>query len=386
MGLKKNIGVLMPFLINYPSHSNLLHAVDWHKFSLLFKRSLNNEKSKFNFEFALNKGLYPSDYFDYNLIPISKHIYSKRFHRSINLSDIDIDPWLSTFDYRFWTQDIYDINYKVSNLSKVDHIWGVHSSFINSSFLISSFDTRIILYPELYFKYLSKNYSVVKILKNVEFFKRGFNNFFYSKVLNLFESVYKKELISFYNKLLINNKALNQIRYDYKKILKNNINIRKFFLYYIIFFKSIFIYSKKNIVILRKNLYLFQPGKLIKRIFLRNYFYYRSKKYNKKPLKYNFRLFYFKKYPIGRINKIRSFPIIYWKNQFRTIFYRNYKRFLFFRMRKFWNYFFSFFIQNIKKRFFFSNSINFYNVNNIHENYIYDLLFFLKKFVFFINI
>ena len=26
------------------------------------------------------------------LIPISKHISSKRFHRSINLSDIDIDP------------------------------------------------------------------------------------------------------------------------------------------------------------------------------------------------------------------------------------------------------------------------------------------------------
>ncbi len=27
MGLKKNIGILMPFLLNYPSHSNLLHTV-----------------------------------------------------------------------------------------------------------------------------------------------------------------------------------------------------------------------------------------------------------------------------------------------------------------------------------------------------------------------
>jgi hypothetical protein len=387
MGLKKNIGVLMPFLLNYPSHSNLLHSVDWHKFSILFKNSLinnNNQRKNYNF----NKNFFPTNDFNLNLIPISKHISSKRFHRSINLSDIDIDPWLSTFDYRFWTHDIYDPNYKISNLSKVDHIWGVHSSFINSSFLINSFDTKIILYPELYFKYLSGNYTIIKFLKNIKFFKKIFNISFYSNILNLFESFYIKTLKNINNKLIIF-KNYNIIKiFKKSNNEKNIINykiIKKFILFFIIFTNNK-LYDINNLLFLRKSLYLFEPSKIIKRIYLRNYFYYRSRRYQKKPIKYNFRLFYLKKLPIGRIKKIRSFPVIYWKTKLRTIFYRNYRKFLFFRLKKFWNYFFSFFLQNIKKRFFFSNFIinqNITNIKDIYENYIYDLLFFLKKFFFF---
>lgn len=389
MGLKKNIGVLMPFLLNYPSHSNLLHAVDWHKFSLLFKDSLNNNEnySKRNLTFLnFNRNFFPTNDFHFNLIPISKHISSKRFHRSINLSDIDIDPWLSTFDFRFWTHDIYEVNYKVSNLSKVDYIWGVHSSYINSSFFISSFDTRVILYPELYFKYLSKNYTIVKILKDIKFFKKSFNFSFYSKILNLFESIYKKQLNGTYNKLkVLKNFNITSLfkENSYIKAKFDNINIKKFILYLIIFNR--FNDNNKSLL-LNNSLYLFKPSKIIKRVFLRNYFYYRSRKYEKKPVKYNFRLFYLKKFPIGRINKIRSFPIIYWKTKLRCIFYRNYRRFLFFRLKKFWNYFFSFFLQNIKKRFFFWNMITNFdtiNIKNIYDNYVYDLLFFLRKFFFF---
>lgn len=234
MGLKKNIGVLMPFLLNYPSHSNLLHSVDWHKFSILFKNSLmSNNKNNFN-HLNLNKHFFPTNDFNINLIPISRHISSKRFHRSINLSDIDIDPWLSTFDYRFWSHDVYDSNYKISNLSKVDYIWGVHSSFINSSFFISSFDTRIILYPELYFKYLSKNYTVIKILKNVKFFKKIFNSSFYSNILSLFESNYIKIFNSINNKLkIIKNfnivKIFKELRNKENNINYNN--IKKFILF-----------------------------------------------------------------------------------------------------------------------------------------------------------
>ena len=90
----------------------------------------------------------------------------KRFHRSINLSDIDINPWLTTSDYRFYSNDIYDNKYQNSNLAKVDYIWGVHSSFISSSFFITSFDTRTILYPELYFKYISQDFNICKLLFN----------------------------------------------------------------------------------------------------------------------------------------------------------------------------------------------------------------------------
>jgi hypothetical protein len=164
----------------------------------------------------------------------------------------------------------------------------------------------------------------------------------------------------------------------------NNINIKNFILYSVMF--SDILYNNDLLLKLKKTLYLYKPSKIIKRIFLRNYFYYRSRKYQKKPVKYNFRLFYFKKLPISKINKIRSLPVIFWKNRLRTIFYRNYRKFLFFRLKKFWNYFFSFFIHNIKKRFFFSNFIinkDIVNIKYNYENYIYDLLLFLKKFFLF---
>jgi hypothetical protein len=157
---------------------------------------------------------------------------------------------------------------------------------------------------------LSKNYTIIKILRNIKFFKNQFNISFYSKILSLFESLYKKQLNNKLNKLNIS-KNNNLIKFFKKSnIVENNMNnIKRFILYYIIFTK--FLYNYDNILILKKSLYLFKPNKIIKRVFLRNYFYYRSRKYQKKPVKYNFRLFYLKKFPIGRINKIRSFPIIY---------------------------------------------------------------------------
>lgn len=140
MGLKKNIGVLIPFLMNYPSKTNLLHVVDWHKFSYLFENTLKRRNTVLIT--SLSNNFFPSKGYGLNLMPITSHISNKRFHRSINLSDIDIDPWVTTFDYRFWTNDTYDANYKKSNLAKLDFSWGVHKSFITSSFFITSFDTQ----------------------------------------------------------------------------------------------------------------------------------------------------------------------------------------------------------------------------------------------------
>ncbi len=45
------------------------------------------------------------------------------------------------------------------------------------------------------------------------------------------------------------------------------------------------------------------------------------------------------------------------------------------RIKKFWNYFFTSFLQNIKKRFYYQHNLNL--------NYVYDLLLFLKKYIFF---
>jgi len=69
-GLKKNIGLLMQFLINYPSKSNLLHTVDWHKFSFLFKKTLNISRTKdeisLGYDFLLNKNYFPVNNFYFN--------------------------------------------------------------------------------------------------------------------------------------------------------------------------------------------------------------------------------------------------------------------------------------------------------------------------------
>jgi hypothetical protein len=95
MGLKKNIGILMPFLMNYPSKSNLLHVVDWHKFSFLFENTLQKNINYNLLKDSNNiiiKNFFPIKDFNKTLLPISTHILNKLFHRCLNLSDIDIDP------------------------------------------------------------------------------------------------------------------------------------------------------------------------------------------------------------------------------------------------------------------------------------------------------
>lgn len=69
-GLKKNIGVLMQFLINYPSKSNLFSPIDWHKFSFLYKKTLNiyrhNSEYLKGYDLLLNKNYFPVNNFYFN--------------------------------------------------------------------------------------------------------------------------------------------------------------------------------------------------------------------------------------------------------------------------------------------------------------------------------
>jgi hypothetical protein len=130
---------------------------------------------------------------------------------------------------------------------------------------------------------------------------------------------------------------------------------------------------------MKKFIYIYKPNLIKKSILIKNYYYLRSKKYNKNSKIYlSFRLHYAKKIPIiSKYSKITSFSTIFLQNIFRS-FYSNYYYYYVTRITKFWNYFFTFFLQNIKKRFFILNYKNF-----INNNYIYDLLLFLKKFIFF---
>ena len=364
-GLKKNIGVLIPFLINYPSKSNLINVVDWHKFSFLFENTLDRNLNLISINTSTNthRNLYPIQDFNSKLIPISSHILNKKFHRCINLSDIDIDPWVSTSDYRFWTHDIFDTKYKKSNLAKLDFSWGVHNSYITSSFFITSFDTRVILYPELYFKYINKTFSQSRLIRFTDILNKKYNKNFYLNIIELFVSIYNTNIINiiniFYNKY--NNNNLNITYYSKKNI------IIFFLLFNNIFFNNIFVPNFK------KFLFLYKPSKIRKSILIKNYYYYRSKKYNKKSKIFlYFRLYYSKKLPIiTKYSNITLFSSLFLQNIFRS-FYSNYYYYQTTRIKKFWNYFFTFFLQNIKKRFFVLNY-----KNNLNNKYIYDLLLFL---------
>ena len=69
--------------------------------------------------------------------------------------------------------------------------------------------------------------------------------------------------------------------------------------------------------------------------------------------------------------------MLLYSNIVRTFYSSNYK-YEKERIVKFWNYFFGFFIKNIKRKFFISE---FFIL--LKEYYIYDLLLFLKKFLYF---
>ena len=156
----------------------------------------------------------------------------------------------------------------------------------------------------MYFKYLSKNYTILKILKNVKFFKKIYDIPFYSKIINLIESVYIDKLKSKNNKISIikNYNSIGKIYAIKPKISKNY--MRNFLIYYIIFTGLGASYDKTILLEFKKALYIYKPSKLVKRVFIRNYFYYRSRKYEKKPVKYNFRLFYLKNYQLVEYRKL----------------------------------------------------------------------------------
>lgn len=384
-GFKKNIGVSIQFFVNFPSKSNLYSPVDWHKFSFLFKKTLKIHFKYDNYlNINLNKNYNSINNFYLNLIPIHFHILNYNFHRCLNLSDIDINPWVTTFDYRFWTFDIYDLKYKNTNIAKSDFFWGVHEQCISSSFFVTSFDTRIILYPELYFKYISQKYNIFNYFKMSKIYNKKNYNIFYYNIINCFENIYNKKI----NKILKNNnflKFFKLIKYFKLFFFNNKLLIKdKYIKFFLIFNK---ILNIKNIFLkICKNLYIFKNIFLVKNILLKHYYYYRSRKYNKDShIKFNFRLNFVKKLP--RINKFiknytKYFTQIFYKKLYKVIFYNQYNKLVYLRIKKFWNYFFLFFISNIKNKFHFSNLYT-SKFNLLYIDYIFDLLLFLKKYFFF---
>jgi hypothetical protein len=111
----------------------------------------------------------------------------------------------------------------------------------------------------------------------------------------------------------------------------------KYIKFFLIFDKVL---SNKNILLkINKNLYIFKSLFLVKKVLLKNYYYYRSRKYNKySPTRFNFRLNFLKKLP--RVNKymknyIKYFTQIFYKKIYRVIFYNKFSKLFQLRVKKF---------------------------------------------------
>jgi hypothetical protein len=168
----------------------------------------------------------------------------------------------------------------------------------------------------------------VKITKS--FFSKNFTNF-YNNLLNLFE----KKILNSFKKEFTKFSFFKTVKIS-KFLQIANINILKKSIMILILLLNFAVNSNK-IDIVKKRYYL-KLNNVKNSILLKNYYYFRAKKYKGKiSLFINFRLCYLKKTPI--ISKycktIKRFSCIYLKNIFRSIYYKNYYPFFVKRIKKF---------------------------------------------------
>ena len=367
-GTKKNIGVLMSYFINYPSSTHLCHSVDWHKFSFLYEKTLIYRYNvKYNIlyflkKYKINKNLTPINNFYKKLIPISTHIFYKRFHRSLNLSDIDLNCWLSTHDFRHQSIDIYNKTYSWYSIDKLKYTWAASPFYLASSFFIKNFDSKLILYPELYFKYINKLYNqtrLINFIKKSNKIKNNNNNIIINLYNNHYLNLLKKNLFNFKNKFrYFNNKYSKIFKFSILFLKKNNI-------------------LQKNI---KKDFFIFKSNKIKKSFLIKSYLYFKSRKkyYRKKKLYICYRSYFSRKIPKKSKYSLIATRSYFIMNKIFRSFYMNYSYYIIKKIKKFWNYFFTFFIKNIKKRYFFTN-----NIIIDSENITLNLTLFIRKFLLF---
>jgi hypothetical protein len=86
MGLKKNIGLLMPFLTNFAFRKpkSIKRFDFWPQNSFIYEKSLGFLKGDFSFENITNINLYPINNFLFKFYAFHKFILRNRFHRVMN--------------------------------------------------------------------------------------------------------------------------------------------------------------------------------------------------------------------------------------------------------------------------------------------------------------
>jgi hypothetical protein len=367
MNLKKNFSFFLNSFIKYPNKQIFSKVKDWQTYAIFFFKSLKKLNNfKYNKIFLKNI-FFPIKNFHINLISRASNIRYNKFHRIIYLVDSDINPWVSTFDYRFWTYDFLGYIPQKFPSFKLDYFWGAHPYYLNPTFFITSFDTNSFLSTELYFKYKNNLYNILKLFKSKYFFIKKYSIIFYKNIVCLLENFYKK--------LYLLNLFKLRFFIKFNFIKKFNLQI---FLYFFLVFYRILNNNNNNKLILNYNISLIKN-----RILFRSYYVATRKKKN---FQLYFRSNFIKKIPNNIYNYLYNFNGFFNKSlNFRTIYYSNFYIFLKEKFIKFFKYFSIYFLQNIKNRLFnllfnFNNDIlyhYFINLYNIIHKY-----FLLNKYIF----
>lgn len=238
-GLKKNIGLYMPFLMRMPVKRS--KAIDtWKRRSYLYKDTLSlntldswhNPRyfkkldfSKFNFYNSTKSTIYS------NFAGNSEH-YA---HSSQGSFGLDEESIFSGYNakwhdiYRYWASF-----YRIGGSAPTSLLIGVNSFYMWSGFFINLFDTTITIYPEHYLVYY--NYIFVKNIDNIinpymsqiiDFFVLNFNGLYYKLLFLLFDI-----FMRLFNKKLNN---LTKIYLNPGSTLNYRINLFFIFMNYYIY-------------------------------------------------------------------------------------------------------------------------------------------------------
>lgn len=407
-GLKKNIGLYMPFLMKMPAKRSVTIG-PWIRRYFLYKNSYNyvniknwiNPKDLYSLTFNfLNFNYFKLTSSSAYAVQPKNHIH--RPYGSFGLFGLENEMFFSGYNSRW--HSLYNEEAAFHNENKpfgLNFLIAVNSFFMSSGFFINSFDSEITIYPQYYLEYFNNNLKYQqKIQDYFWYFKLFFNKYFYKNIILLLFKIYFN-LYIFKFKKLTNIFFLEPLNLKIYKLnlllfffLFYNLKNNNFFNYYFFFNKFKFI----NLFLLKKN------NNNIKDIYFKNflnekYKYLTTEKktykydyfiklfnninlFNQKLLNNSIKFFYFKKYFI-KFNYQHYFKTNKIKNELRFIKYQIKEKFSLF-LSNFVNYKhirdFSKFVNN---KLFFTNLIldlkKLFNKENFLYKYYNKIKFSLTK-------
>lgn len=323
-GLKKKIGLYMPFLMRMPDKRSM--TIDpWKRRTFLYKNSYNYIK--------LNNWINPKDvyslkfnFFNFNYFKLtSSSAYAvqprNHIHRpygSFGIFGLENEMFFSGYNGKW--HSLYNHHaafHKENKPFGLNFLIAVNSFFMSSGFFVNSFDSEITIYPQYYLQYYNNNLKNQQKIKDYFWcFKLKFNNIFFKNIIFLLFKIYLSLSIYKFKKLtnIFFSEPLNFKIYKLNLllffILFYNLKNNNFFSYYFYFKKFKFL----NFLLLKKT------KNNIKDVYLKNFLNDKEKWLNLKKKKYKYIYDYF----IKLFNKIDLYNQKLLNNLIKSFYFKKY--------------------------------------------------------------